>query len=74
MTLKQLKDRINVRVCLRGRFNYEVRYKGKSFTLVSNDTPAYDVIRSGEPDENYTLRQAYQALWDEAKTQINKRY
>lgn len=74
MTLQQLSDKIDLGICLHGQFNVTIRYRGGEYRCKSNNTLAYDRIK-GSDDWNsdkeiqcgYTLKQAYQALWDECK-------
>lgn len=75
MTLKQLSDRIDLGTCLHGQFLVTIRYRGGEYRCKSNNTLAYDAVRSWsrdtEPGWYYTPKQAYQALWDECK-RVNK--
>ena len=67
MTLKQLKDKVRIDgPVLHGYFNYSILYRGSWEHTASNDTLAYDTIQDDENTRAYTLKQAYQVLWDKA--------
>ena len=66
MTLEELKNRVViVGVVFRGHFMVRVFYNKTWNYGTSTNTLAYDVITSGEKSQHYTLKQAYQALWNE---------
>ena len=67
MTLKQLKDKVRIDgPVLHGYFNYSILYRGSWEHTANNDTLAYDTIKSDEKSHAYTVKQAYQALWNKA--------
>lgn len=67
MTLKELKDKVRIDgPVLHGYFNYSILYRGSWEHTASNDTLAYDTIKSDEKSHAYTVKQAYQALWNKA--------
>lgn len=67
MTLKQLKDKVRIDgPVLHGHFKYSILYRDSWVSGTSNDTLAYDTIKSDEKSHAYTVKQAYQALWDKA--------
>lgn len=66
MTLKELKNKVSIGCCTHGTFKVTITYRGKEFSCASADTLAYDVIKFNESTPFYTLKQAYQALYDEA--------
>ena len=71
MTLKQLKDKVRIdSPVLHGYFKYSILYRGSWVHTASNDTLAYDTIKSGEKSFAYTIKQAYQALWNKAAWSI----
>lgn len=71
MTLEQLMDKVRIDgPVLRGYFNYSILYRGSWEHTSSNDTLAYDTIKSGERSHAYTVKQAYQALWDKASREM----
>ena len=51
---------------MHGYFNYSILYRGSWEHTASNDTLAYDTIKSDEKSHAYTVKQAYQALWNKA--------
>lgn len=66
MTLEELKKRVEiVGVAFHGHFTVKVFYNKSWDYGDSSNTLAYDVIKSGEKSQHYTLKQAYQALWSE---------
>lgn len=71
MTLKQFQHKVTVYTCLMGQFRVVIHYRGKVYSCKSNNTEAYDVIRTWLRDEiptwGYTPKQAYKVLWDECK-------
>ncbi len=79
MTTRELVYRIDLGGCVRGCFRVTINYRGKEYSTRSNDTLAYDMIRSWERDEKpergyySTPRQAYIALWNECKQANNLR-
>ena len=67
MTLEQLKDKVRIDgPVLCGYFKYSILYRGSWEHAESNDTLAYDTIKSDEKSHAYTVKQAYQALWNRA--------
>ena len=72
MTLKEFSNKVDLGTCLMGQFKVTINYRGKDYTCKSNNTQAYDAIRSwfrGHiPAWGYTPKQAYEVLWDECKT------
>lgn len=72
MTLKQIKDKVDICLCLHGQFNVIINYRGKEYTCKSNNTMAYDTILTWKRERvpvcgGYTIKKAYEALWDECK-------
>ena len=72
MTLKELKAKMNICTCVRGMFSVGILYRGSWNYSHSNNTLAYDVIKSEEPSSFYTIKQAYQALWDEVARKMKR--
>ena len=66
MTLAELQKRVKIGCCVtRGHFSVKVFYNNSWNYGDSTNTLAYDVIKSGEKSQHYTLKQAYQTLWKE---------
>ena len=71
MTLKQLKDKVRIDgPLLHGYFKYSILYRGSWVNATSNDTLAYDTIKSDEKSHAYTVKQAYQALWNKVASEM----
>lgn len=72
MTLRELQDKIyRVGVCCSGQFEVVILYRNKLYRCKSNNTLAYDAIKSDERIGGYTPRQAMQSLYDECKRKNN---
>jgi guanylate kinase len=77
MKLKELKARVRVLGSAGyGHKKVEIVYKGKSYTFITTSTLAtdrlleYDYVFDRKCSGYYTLKQAYQALWDEGKSKM----
>lgn len=71
MTLKELQDKVyRIGVCCGGQFEVVIMYRNKLYHCQSNNTLAYDTIKSDDVGY-YTLKQAMKALYDECKTKNN---
>lgn len=62
---------MNIGTCVRGYFSVGILYRGSWNYGSSNNTLAYDVIKSEEPSNFYTIKQAYQSLWNEIARAYN---
>ena len=76
MTLEQLTDKITVGVCLDGHFRVSIEYRGKCYSTTSTNTLALDRIHDQDISDtkvacSYTLKGAFQALWNECKRNNN---
>ena len=73
MTLKQFKDKVSVTWKGYGTYRIEIEYRGREYTCLTHNAPAYDRIKGNDDWTDrtvacfYTLKQAYQHLWDECK-------
>lgn len=73
MTLKELKDKVRVRRSNGyGRYLITITFRGNEYSVLSNNSLAWDRISDGDDFPNkvsgyYTLKQAYQAFYDECK-------
>lgn len=66
MTLEELKKRVKIGDCvIGGHFSVKIYYNNSWNYGGSTNTLAYDVIKSCEKSQHYTLKQAYQTLWNE---------
>lgn len=76
MTLKEFKDKVDVTYSnSHGCYEVTINYRGKEYKCTTNDSMAFDVIRSWIRDDipawGYTPKQAYQVLWNECKRKNN---
>lgn len=72
MTLKELSNKVDLGTCLMGQFKVAISYHCKEYTCKSNNTMAYDTILTWKRERvpvcgGYTIKQAYETLWDECK-------
>lgn len=73
MTLKELMDKVRVRrINGYGKYLITITFRGKEYSTHSNNSLAWDRISDGDDFPNkvsghYTLKQAYQAFYDECK-------
>lgn len=75
MKLKELKERVRVLGSAGyGHKKVEIVYKGKSYSFITTNTLAtdrlleYEYVSDRKCSGRYTLKQAYQSLWDEGKS------
>ncbi len=66
---------MNIGACLRGQFSVEIYFRGKKYCCMSNNTLAYDCIRSNDEGLVYysSVKQALLALWNECKAKNSLR-
>ena len=69
MTTQQLYDRMRIGFCASGQFSVEIDFRGNTYRCKSNNTLAYDCIRSenGELIGYSSEKQALLSLWNECK-------
>ena len=72
MTLKEFKDKVGIRYNkVYGCYEVTIKYRGKQYSCITNNSMAFDVIRAWIRDDipawGYTPKQAYQVLWNECK-------
>lgn len=73
MTTKELYDKMTIGCCAGGQFTVTIEFRGKHYSCKSNDTMAYDCLRShdGELVWYASEKQALLALWNECKRANN---
>lgn len=74
MSLDELMDKVSVRQIGSGCYKVTIEYRGKFYQCRSNNSFAYDRLVAQSYQESdrqilseYTLKQAFQALYDECK-------
>ena len=68
MTKKELKERVELGVCVRGHFKVTITYRGRKYTCTSDNTYLYDIIESEGSDYPMKgVRNALDSLYFECK-------
>ena len=74
MNLEQLKERVSVQWCGYGAYRVTITWRGQEYSTTSNNSLAYDRIKGSDDwgsDREvhcfYTLKQAYEAFYEEVK-------
>lgn len=70
-TLSSFDYGFEISTCCHGQFSVRILYRGEWYHCYSNNTLAYDRLHEDISDRaiscGYTLRQAFQTLYDECK-------
>ena len=67
MNTRFYQDKMAIGCCTMGSFQVTITFRGKEYSCTSNNTMAYDTIRTEDPVYYGSVKRALKALWDECK-------